>query len=90
MSSDVVVELDGVRKCFGPRVIFDDVSLSVHRSEVVAVIGPSGAGKSTLIRCINQLNTFEKGVIRVLGHEVYGTEEGRPPLRRDDLRRLRT
>lgn len=90
MSSDVVVELDGVSKCFGPRIIFDDVSLSVHRSEVVAVIGPSGAGKSTLIRCINQLNTFERGVIRILGRDVYGTEEGKPALRRDDLRELRT
>ncbi len=90
MSSDVVVELKGVSKCFGHRTIFDDVTLSVHQSEVVALIGPSGAGKSTLIRCINQLTTFERGVIRALGHEVYGTDEGKPVLRNSDLRQLRT
>ncbi|WP_298211239.1 amino acid ABC transporter ATP-binding protein [Ferrimicrobium sp.] len=90
MSNDVIVDLDGVSKCFGSRVIFENVSLSVHQSEVVAIIGPSGAGKSTLIRCVNQLNTFERGVIRVFGHEIYGTEEGKPKLRRDALRELRT
>lgn len=89
MSNDVVVELEGVAKSFGPRVIFHDVDLSVHRSEVVAVIGPSGAGKSTLIRCINGLNTFEHGRIRVLGHELHGTRDGGPPCGRKELRALR-
>lgn len=90
MSSDVIVDIDSVSKCFGSRVIFENVSLSVHQSEVVAIIGPSGAGKSTLIRCINQLNTFERGVIKVFGHNIYGTEEGKPRLRGDALRELRT
>jgi ABC-type polar amino acid transport system ATPase subunit len=75
MSHDVAIDLSAVTKRFGERTIFEDVSLQVHRSEVVAIIGPSGTGKSTLIRCINQLTPFERGRVDVLGHVLHGTEE---------------
>lgn len=72
------------------RTVFSDVSLEVHRSEVVAIIGPSGAGKSTLIRCVNHLNSFEHGTIAVLGQEVHGTEDHKARPSRQTLRRIRT
>lgn len=90
MSNDVVVDIKDVTKRFGKRVIFEHVDLSVHQREVVAIVGPSGAGKSTLIRCVNHLNTFERGSISVLGHEVWGTEEpGHPRLSRSTLQEIR-
>lgn len=48
MSSDVVVDIQGLTKRFGARTVFEDISLQVRRSEVVAVIGPSGAGEEHL------------------------------------------
>lgn len=90
MSNDVTVEVSHLTKRFGDRTIFEDVSLEVHRGEVVAIIGPSGAGKSTLIRCINALTPFEHGTITVLGHELHGTQEGRGRARRDVLKEIRT
>lgn len=75
MSNEVVVSVQNVTKRFGERVIFDKVSLDVHKSEVVAIIGPSGAGKSTFIRCINHLHAFDSGSITVLGHELKGGVE---------------
>ncbi len=86
MSSDVVVDIQGLTKRFGARTVFEDISLQVRRSEVVAVIGPSGAGKSTFIRCINYLHPFDAGRIRVLGHELVG---GGAPPSKATLRQVR-
>lgn len=72
MSNEVVVSVQNITKRFGDRVVFQNVSLDVHKSEVVAVIGPSGAGKSTFIRCINHLHAFDEGQIEVLGHTLRG------------------
>ena len=46
-------------------VVLDRVTLTVKRGEVAVVVGPSGGGKSTLLRCINGLETFEDGSVRV-------------------------
>jgi ABC-type polar amino acid transport system ATPase subunit len=59
------VELSNVVKRFGDRTILDDITLRIEAGQTVAMIGPSGAGKSTLLRCINGLNTFDGGAIRV-------------------------
>src|SRR5579875_1213022 len=45
--------------------VLDGVSLTVRRGEVAVIVGPSGGGKSTLLRCINGLETFEQGQVRV-------------------------
>lgn len=89
MLDDVVVDIQHLSKWYGDRRIFEDVSLEVHRSEVVAIIGPSGAGKSTFIRCVNYLTPFDAGTIRVAGHEIGSAKDGRKPTR-EVLRDIRT
>jgi polar amino acid transport system ATP-binding protein len=70
------IRLQNVSKTFGDHTVVSEVSLSVERGEVVAIIGPSGAGKSTLLRCINLLETPTSGRIEVDGLEVC-TAEGK-------------
>jgi len=73
--TESVVEVRGLGKRFGRNRVLEDIDLDVHAGEVVAVIGPSGAGKSTFLRCVNYLQPFDRGRLRVLRHELQGTEE---------------
>lgn len=56
-----VVSIEGARKSFGDTPVLKDISLTVAKGEVVAVIGPSGGGKSTLLRCMTLLETLDGG-----------------------------
>jgi len=62
---DTVIELDGVRKAYGDRLLMDDVSLSVPPGAIVGIIGPNGAGKSTLFRMIAGKEQPDAGTIRI-------------------------
>jgi ABC-type polar amino acid transport system ATPase subunit len=74
-------------KHHGGLRVLDGASLSVKRGEVAAVIGPSGGGKSTLLRCINGLESFEQGEVRVDDLTFRTGEDGRLASRK--LRELR-
>ena len=60
-----VIEISQLRKSFGDLAVLKNISLSVERGTVVALIGPSGSGKSTLLRCVNLLTVPDGGRIRV-------------------------
>ncbi|MBL7200337.1 MAG: amino acid ABC transporter ATP-binding protein [Anaerolineae bacterium] len=63
-----IITIRDVHKHFGAQVhALRGVSLEVYPQEVVVIIGPSGSGKSTLLRCINRLETLDKGSIVVDG-----------------------
>ena len=65
MKEPMQITLTNVTKRFGERLVLDGISLSISPGETVAIIGPSGGGKSTLLRCLNGLNTFDGGEIRI-------------------------
>ncbi len=62
---DVVVEAEGLRKSFGERMLFDDLSFRLPPGGIVGVIGPNGAGKTTLFRMIMGEEKADAGVLRV-------------------------
>ncbi len=78
-----MVSIKDVHKSFGQLEVLKGVSFDVMKGEVICIIGPSGSGKSTLIRCINALNTIDKGSIMVEGQEV-----NHPKLDKLELRKM--
>jgi polar amino acid transport system ATP-binding protein len=65
-----MIEINNLHKRFGENEVLKGVSFNVNAGEVVCLIGPSGSGKSTALRCINGLESYEGGEIRVLGERV--------------------
>jgi ABC-2 type transport system ATP-binding protein len=70
----VIIEIEGLRKRYGPRKAVDGVTLSVREGEFFGVLGPNGAGKSTLVEIVEGLRPADSGSVRVFG---------RPPWPRD-------
>ena len=82
--SQALVQVRGVKKSFGTTRVLDGVDLDVAKGEVVCVIGPSGSGKTTLLRCINLLETYDDGSIKVDGVEVGYEDSGGSRKRRSE------
>jgi polar amino acid transport system ATP-binding protein len=80
-SSEVLLKIENLHKAYDDNVVIKDLSLSVHKGEVVVVIGPSGCGKSTLLRCINALEPIQGGWITLHGERVDGKSKGIAQIR---------
>ena len=65
-----LVDVRGISRRLGTHQALDDVSLQVRAGDIVGVIGRSGAGKSTLIRCLNGLETVDRGSIAIDGIDI--------------------
>ena len=90
---NVVVSIRGLGKSFGANRVLTGIDLDVHRGEVVAIIGPSGSGKTTLLRCVNAMETYEEGSLRLGGKEVAYVDDAAGSRRRrkeGELSALRT
>ena len=88
---DPLVRIRDVKKSFGKVRVLDGIDLDVARGEEVVVIGASGSGKTTLLRCINALETYDEGSIRIDGTEVgyRDANGGRRPRRERELAGIR-
>lgn len=82
-SADVAIQLEGLEKWFGSFHALKNISLSIPDGQRVVVCGPSGSGKSTLIRCMNLLETPEKGTIRVNGEQIWPDTRNLTQARRE-------
>lgn len=81
---DVIITVDHISKTFpGGIQAVRDVSLDVHRSEVVCVVGPSGSGKSTFLRCLNGLEQVDDGSIMVDSIPLDHNKRHRDEIRRE-------
>jgi glutamate/aspartate transport system ATP-binding protein len=76
-----MISIKSVCKWYGDFHVLKQCSAEVGKGEVVVVCGPSGSGKSTLIKCINGLETFQKGEIVVDGISVNARKTNLPNLR---------
>jgi heme exporter protein A len=70
VSTEAAVELDGVARAYGERLVLRDVTLSLPAARTLAVFGANGAGKTTLLRILATLLRPHAGVARVLGRSV--------------------
>ncbi len=76
-----MIEIKDISKWYGTFQVLTQCSTHVGKGEVVVVCGPSGSGKSTLIKCVNGLEPFQKGEIRVDGISVGDPKTDLPKLR---------
>ncbi|MBT8446019.1 MAG: amino acid ABC transporter ATP-binding protein [Gammaproteobacteria bacterium] len=75
-----MITIAGLNKWYGEFHVLRDVDLTVMAGERIVICGPSGSGKSSLIRCINGLEEYQEGSLKVGDDELAGI---------DDIRRVR-
>lgn len=89
-SNSPLLRIQGLGKSFGTVSVLTSVDLDVNKGEVVSIIGPSGSGKTTLLRCVNFLESYDKGSVRIDGQEVgFRDDNNRQQRTETDLARIR-
>ena len=82
--SVVLLEVQALKKSFGPKQVLKGIDLRVAKAEVLAIIGPNGCGKSTFLRCLNLLEQYEEGRVLLGGKIVsQGQPTGYHPTREE-------
>lgn len=87
------LSVEGLYKSFGKLEVLSGVSLKANKGDVIAILGSSGSGKSTFLRCLNLLETPDKGKIVVCGEEILMKTNKRGenvPLNIKQVERIRT
>ena len=79
-----MIKIENLSKFYGDTQILFDINLEVKKGEIFAIVGHSGAGKSTLLRCINGLESYQGGSLKVFDQEIKNLDEMQQRyLRRD-------
>ena len=69
-----LLEVKNIRKSFGKLEVLKGIDFSLEKGKVLSIIGSSGSGKTTLLRCLNFLETPDKGTISVDGKVIFNAE----------------
>ena len=81
-----LLEVDHIGKTFDSTEVLSDISFRLEKSEVLSIIGSSGSGKTTLLRCLNFLETPDRGIIRVAGETVFDAKD--PKYKKESVMRV--
>ena len=83
-----ILDVQHIEKHFGDTRVLEDISFSLEEGQALSIIGSSGSGKTTLLRCLNFLETPDKGVITVRGEKLFDAAD--PAYRSEaDVRKKR-
>jgi len=83
-----LLDVRNIEKSFGSVKVLKDISFSLEEGQALSIIGSSGSGKTTLLRCLNFLETPDKGSISVGGKLLFDSED--PSTRKEaDIRQKR-
>lgn len=80
-----MISVKNVNKFFGEKQVLKDVNIEINEGEIFGIIGHSGAGKSTILRCMNGLEPYQEGSVKVDGKEVKNLNEKEMRELRKDL-----
>lgn len=65
-----MININNVGKSFDNKVVIKNINLNIKKAEIFGIVGQSGAGKSTLLRCLNGLESYDTGSIKIMDKEV--------------------
>lgn len=72
---EVILKIENLKKSYDELNVLNNISLDIHKGEVVVIVGPSGCGKSTLLRCINGLEGIQEGTILLKDEVISGKDK---------------
>ncbi len=78
-----ILDVQHIEKHFGDTRVLEDISFSLEEGQALSIIGSSGSGKTTLLRCLNFLETPDKGVITVRGEKLFDAADPASRLEAD-------
>jgi L-cystine transport system ATP-binding protein len=87
-----MIEVTNVVKRYGPLSVLNQATFQIAQAQLTTILGPSGCGKSTMLRCLNRLERFDEGEIRIGDVAVRGASAGALSTTEEDelVNRVRT
>lgn len=70
-----MIEVTNIVKRYGKNTILNQATFQIQDAQLTTILGPSGCGKSTMLRCMNRLERFDQGSLKIGDVEVLGTEQ---------------
>jgi ABC-type polar amino acid transport system ATPase subunit len=70
-----VIEVTDIVKRYGSNTVLNHATFQIKEGQLTTILGPSGCGKSTMLRCMNRLEKFDRGRLKIGGVEVLGSED---------------